>query len=150
VPAVVGEVVDELSRRGERSIEAELPADLPPVRADRARLGDVITSLVENAIRYSAAPARVTVSAERRKCGVVVAVHDRGIGIAPEDMPRLFQRFERIDRTVRSQTGTGLGLYISRRLVEVMGGRIWAESELGTGSSFYVQLAAETLPEVRA
>src|SRR5207244_5662062 len=133
-----------------RPIEAALPDDLPPVHADRARLGDVLSNLVENAIRYSAAPSPVTVSAERRNCQVVVAVHDRGIGIAPEDMPRLFQRFERIDRTVSSHTGTGLGLYISRRLVQVMGGRIWAESELGAGSSFYVQLAAGNPAEVRA
>jgi signal transduction histidine kinase len=147
---VVEEVVAELRRRQPRRIQAALPIDLPHVHADRARLGDVLSSLVENAVRYSAAPTAVTISAELRNGGVVLAVHDRGIGIAPEDMPRLFQRFERIDRTVRSHTGTGLGLYISRRLVEVMGGRIWAESELGAGSSFYVQLAAENSAEVRA
>jgi signal transduction histidine kinase len=150
VTSVVDEVVAELGGRQSRPIEAALPSDLPPVRADRARLADVLSSLVENAIRYSEAPTPVTVSAERRNGHVVLAVHDRGIGIAPEDMPRLFQRFERIDRRVRSHTGTGLGLYISRRLVEVMGGRIWAESELGAGSSFYVQLAADSAAEVRA
>jgi K+-sensing histidine kinase KdpD len=147
---VVDEVVAELRRREPRRIQAALPIDLPHVHADRARLGDVLSCLVENAARYSMAPTAITISAERCNGGVVLAVHDRGIGIAPEDMPRLFQRFERIDRTVRSQTGTGLGLYISRRLVEVMGGRIWAESELGAGSSFYVQLAAENAAEVRA
>jgi phosphoserine phosphatase RsbU/P len=150
VSPIVDEVVAELSHDRTRRIEAALPPDLPPVRADRVRLGDVLSSLVDNAIRYSEASTQVTVSAERRNGHVVLSVHDRGIGIAPEDMPRLFQRFERIDRRVRSQTGTGLGLYISRRLVEVMGGRIWAESELGAGSIFYVQLAAETPPEVRA
>ena len=147
---VVDEVVAELRRRQPRQIQAALPIDLPHVHADRARLGDVLSCLVENAARYSAAPSAITISAERRNGDVVLAVHDRGIGIAPEDMPRLFKRFERIDRTIRSHTGTGLGLYISRRLVEVMGGRIWAESELGAGSSFYVQLAAGNPAEVRA
>ena len=147
---VVDEVVAELRRRQPRQIQAALPIDLPHVHADRARLGDVLSCLVENAARYSAAPSAITISAERRNGDVVLAVHDRGIGIAPEDMPRLFKRFERIDRTIRSHTGTGLGLYISRRLVELMGGRIWAESELGAGSSFYVQLAAGNPAEVRA
>jgi signal transduction histidine kinase len=147
---VVDQVVGELRERQECAIRSSLPPDLPMVRADRSRLGDVIASLLENAIRYSAVRSPVTVSAEWRNSQVVVSVADHGIGIAPEDMPRLFKRFERIDRTVRSHTGTGLGLYISRRLVEVMGGRIWAESELGAGSTFHVQLAAEIPPEGRA
>jgi signal transduction histidine kinase len=141
----LGPVVEEVlgqARQRNRSVETRLAADLPRVRADRTRLGDVLSSLVENALRYSSPPAPITVAAEPRDGAVVLIVRDRGIGIAPEDMPRLFKRFERIDRRVSSHTGTGLGLYISRRLVEVMGGRIWAESELGSGSSFFVQLTA--------
>lgn len=141
VAAVVADVIAEAAQGQPRVFATDLP-DALAVRADRARLGDVLGSLVENAVRYSSAPAPIMVAARRSGDRAILEVRDRGIGIAPEDMSRLFQRFERIDRTVRSHTGTGLGLYISRRLIEVMGGRIWATSEPGYGSSFFVELAA--------
>jgi signal transduction histidine kinase len=148
----IGSVIEGVAReargRQGRVVETELAPALPAVRADAARLTDVMSSLVENALRYSQAPSPVRISAAQRNGAVVLAVTDQGIGIAPHDMPRLFQRFERIDRTVRSHTGTGLGLYISRRLVEIMGGRIWAESAPGAGSSFYVELAVVHSPGV--
>lgn len=141
VAAVVAEVIAEAAQGQPRVFATDLP-DALAVRADRARLGDVLGSLVENAVRYSSAPAPIMVAARRSGDRAILEVRDHGIGIAPEDMSRLFQRFERIDRTIRSHTGTGLGLYISRRLIEVMGGRIWATSEPGSGSSFFVELAA--------
>ncbi len=75
------------------------------------------------------------VTAHRQDDEVVIAVHDQGIGIAPDDLPHIFDRFYRVGHMRRAE-GTGLGLYITKRLVEAHGGRIWAESEEGKGSTF--------------
>lgn len=122
-------------------IEVEVPPDLPRVKADEPRLERIIHNLVENAIKYSPAGGNVTVSARQDADFVVTSVRDHGIGISPEDQARLFQLFQRLDRTIEAAVlGVGLGLVVCRRLVEVHGGRIWVESEKGKGSIFFFTL----------
>ncbi len=119
-------------------IQVEMPEGLPSVWADSGRLERILMNLLSNAVKYSEAAVRV---AARSVDGEVeVSVSDRGAGIAPADLPHLFERFYRAKGT-RKAEGLGLGLYITRMLVEAMGGRISVESEPGKGSTF-----AFTLP----
>lgn len=110
------------------------------VNVDNNHLREVLSNLVENAIKYTKT-GNVTVDVKGDDKTCTVSVHDTGIGIPPEDIPHLFQKFYRVDNTdTRDIGGTGLGLYLCRRLVETMGGRLWIESRLGEGSTFFVQL----------
>ena len=115
--------------------------DLPPVRGDAARLGQVVVNLVHNAVKFSPDGGDVTVGvATRRATTVVVAVEDHGVGIPRAAQDRVFERFYKVDRARlsgrRSGGGTGLGLAIARHVIEQHGGRIWVESEEGVGSTF--------------
>jgi signal transduction histidine kinase len=102
---------------------------------DRSKIEQILSHLVDNAIKYS--EDTVSVSMKRTEDAVHIAVTDRGIGIYSGDIPRLFQRFGQIDSTsTRSHGGTGIGLYICKKLVEAHGGQIWVESQLGRGSTF--------------
>lgn len=106
---------------------------LPAVWADPDRLERILTNLLVNALKYS--EQKVTVSFELRDGEVVTSVTDHGIGIGPEDLAHIFQRFYQA-KGVRKSEGLGLGLFITKMLVEAHGGRIWVESELGKGSTF--------------
>jgi signal transduction histidine kinase len=112
------------------------------VQADPDKLTQVLTNLVSNAIKYSPQGGAVTISAAEGTGIVYLSVADEGLGLPPEEVPRLFGRFHRIaDRSRRRIRGTGLGLYITKHLVELQGGRIWAESPgAGLGSTFHVEL----------
>jgi PAS domain S-box-containing protein len=123
-------------------IEHEIPADLPAVSADPARLDRILTNLLSNALKYSTPGTPVTVSAVQRESEIVTSVTDRGPGIPPEQIPRLFQRYFRAEAGREQHEGLGLGLYITRKLVEAHGGRIWVESEVGVGSTFSFSLPA--------
>ena len=128
--------------RGEH-IVVEAPPRPVHVMADSDRLCQVIVNLLDNAVKYSPEGTPVTIRWERQESEVCLAVIDQGRGIAPEDMPRLFTRFGKIGKTVRAgHVGTGLGLYISRGLVEKMHGRIVVETAPGQGSTFSVVLPA--------
>ncbi|OYW85347.1 hypothetical protein B7Z17_02465, partial [Candidatus Saccharibacteria bacterium 32-49-10] len=99
---------------------------------------EVLGNLIENALKYTKA-GEVTVDLNGTQEKVVVSIHDTGIGIPAEDIPHLFQKFYRVDNTdTREIGGTGLGLFLSRRLVESMGGRLEVESILGKGTTFNV------------
>jgi len=131
---------DTLARRPEdkdRVLRADLPEDPIPVWADRDRLAEVVENLLSNAAKYS--PGGGPIELQVRVVGesVSVRVEDRGLGIAPEHMGRLFRPFSRI-RTPKTAgiEGSGLGLYICERVVRAHGGRLWAESEPGRGSVF--------------
>jgi PAS domain S-box-containing protein len=116
-------------------VVTELPADLPAVRADYGRLERVLMNLLTNAFKYSAPETPVRIQASRHDDEIVISVSDQGRGIAPKDLPHLFERFYRAGGE-RKAEGIGLGLYIAKQLVEAHGGRIWVESEVGKGSTF--------------
>ncbi|MDX1765598.1 MAG: ATP-binding protein [Candidatus Saccharimonadales bacterium] len=110
------------------------------VLADPDRLREVLTNLTDNAIKYTS-EGKISIILQSDKEKVVVGVRDTGPGIAQEDIPHLFQKFYRVDSSAtRSVGGTGLGLFISRKIIELNNGRIWVESEPGQGSTFYISL----------
>jgi len=120
-------------------VQIELPADLPPVEADIDRLDRILLNLLTNALKYSSSETSVQVKARKINNEVVMSVADRGVGIAPEDLPHIFGRFYRASGA-RKAEGIGLGLYVTKMMVEAHGGRIWFESTLGKGSTFYFTL----------
>jgi signal transduction histidine kinase len=118
-------------------LERSLPADLPDLEADGFRLSQVLTNLVGNALKFSPPDTSVSISVEALRREVAFTIADEGNGIAPEDIPKLFRKFQQLDSsTTRKEGGTGLGLAISKGIVEGHGGRIWVESEIGKGSRF--------------
>jgi len=115
--------------------------DMCAVRADAPRLEQVLVNLIHNAVKFTAPGGEVVLSAQAEGDFVRFGVRDSGVGIPEEDLPRIFERFYRVDRS-RTGGGTGLGLSISRHIVEAHGGRIWAESVEGRGSTFYFTIPA--------
>jgi two-component system phosphate regulon sensor histidine kinase PhoR len=132
---------DRANKRGQ-TLELSLPDDLPSVLADRHALDHILTNLVDNAVKYSGERSVIRVTAVVAPIGVTVRVEDTGPGIAEEHLPRLFERFYRVDTgRSRDQGGTGLGLSIVKHLVEAMGSEVAVESTVGVGTRF-----AFTLP----
>jgi len=130
-------------------LQVALPASLPLVEADGQRLAQVITNLVHNGIKFTSRPGQVRVAAERVNGEVVVRVADTGPGIPTEALPRLFERFHQAGSpSTAHHEGMGIGLYISKRIVEAHGGRIWVSSEVGQGSTFYVALPLPSVDSV--
>ena len=120
---------------------SELEPDLPEIVLDENRIGQVITNLLANAIKFSDPGAKVAVEAGRNETDIVIRVRDYGEGIDPRDMKRLFRKFSQLDSsTTRKTGGTGLGLVICKGIIEAHGGQIWVESELGEGSTFSFSL----------
>ncbi len=139
----------------DHSVLMDIPAGFPKIVADALRLRQVVTNLTMNAVKYSPAGGSITVRCrERGTDNIVIEVIDHGLGIPPEQVSKLFQKFERVRTTEHlAISGTGLGLYICRLIAEGHGGQIWVESELGKGSTFGVSLPrdaskiARTAPE---
>ncbi len=121
--------------QGER-VRIEIDEVLPPVSANPEALERILANLVSNALKYSPADAEVSLGIERQGDEAVVSVRDRGIGIAADDLARLFERYYRAKGTRERSDSLGLGLYITKGLVEAQRGRIWVESEVGKGSTF--------------
>ena len=122
-------------------LELEAPAQLPQVAADPGQLRQVLANLVDNAVKYSPLGGRVAVQLAQRGDHVQIAVTDPGLGIPAGERGRIFEKFYRLDPDMTHGIGgTGLGLYISRELVQRVGGRIWVESREGAGSTFFVEL----------
>lgn len=119
------------------SLKLDIPEGLPPIYGDRDRVTQVLTNLIDNARHYTPAGGQITVSAQIRGNFLQVSVADTGIGIAPGDQEKIFDRFYRADHPlVQEVSGTGLGLPIVKSFVEMHGGEIWVESEPGQGSTF--------------
>ena len=157
-PLVLSEIIHQTADRlrpqfeeKEVALKVELPPALPLAQADEDRLNQVLLNLVGNALQYTPSGGTVTISAEASNSAqlkggppsqLIVTIRDTGIGIAPEHLAHLFARFYRVDKS-RSRTGggSGIGLTITRHLVEAHGGHIWVESEGdGQGSTFYFSL----------
>jgi signal transduction histidine kinase len=144
---VVADLVREFLGIARGALETErvvvdLPPELPAVAGDPSRLGRVLQNVIGNALKYSSPASLVTVTGRRVGSEVVIAVADRGAGIPPEHLPRLFERFYRAARG-GTGGGLGLGLYISRLVVEKHGGRIWCESRVGEGCTFSFTLRVD-------
>ena len=131
-----------LAEKKRLALRTELPADLPPIRADREKITHVLGNLLGNAIHFTPQGGSVWI-AGRMQTGeggreLLVEVGDTGIGIAEEHHELVFREFAQVDSSAsRQHHGTGLGLTIARKLVELHGGRIWVESGVGEGSRFY-------------
>jgi two-component system, OmpR family, phosphate regulon sensor histidine kinase PhoR len=119
-------------------ISVNVAQHLPEIAGDRRLLAEVLQNLLDNATQYTMPGGQIMVGAETNDAEVIFTVSDTGIGIPQADQPRIFERFYRVDvARSREVGGTGLGLAIARHLVEVHGGRIWVESEVGQGSQFH-------------
>lgn len=140
-------------KTGGHRIVTELPAGLPSVWADADRVEQILTNLIDNAIKYSPSGTTVTIAA-RELCGhpesIEFTITDQGLGITPEHLPKIFTKFGRLDNPLVRQTeGTGLGLYITRSLVLALGGQIEVNSKPGQ-TTFTVHLPATNLEEQAA
>lgn len=142
LPRLIQGVVDDMARRAERyRFVVDLPDQLPVVEADPERITQVLRNLLDNAVKYSPGGGLIIVRAETRCNEVVISVADQGVGIAPEHLHQLFEKFFRAKTgLIQHVVGSGLGLPISHAIVESHGGRIWAESVMGHGSTFYFTL----------
>ena len=142
-PVAPFELLDSAGQRMKLQVEraglnltVECEEDLPKVLMDVQRLEQVLVNLIHNAVKFTHPGGKITLKAEKTPGEVRFAVQDTGIGIPSEDVPRIFERFYRVDKS-RSGSGTGLGLSIAKHIVEAHKGRIWAESIQGQGSTFF-------------
>lgn len=143
VPAILNEVASQLAPiAADKGVELAVLAEpgLPEARCDRERVIQILNNLMSNAIRYTPKGARIELRAANAESELVVSVRDQGPGIAEQDLPHLFERFWQGKKSHRSSAG--LGLAITRSLVDAHGGRIWVESAVGKGASFYFTLPA--------
>ncbi len=142
--AAAQSVLDELARQAQEraiTVSLKIPERIPAVRADAQRLHQVLFNLLDNAIKYTQAGGHVTILAAEKDNAIETAVADDGGGIAPEHLPHVFERFYRVDKArSRELGGTGLGLSIVKHIVQSHGGRVWAESQIEKGSTFYFTL----------
>jgi heavy metal sensor kinase len=136
--------VEVLCQEKGLSLQLSQPQDLV-VKGDEARLRELFMNLLDNAIRYTPAPGTVSVTLRRERQMAVVAITDTGVGIPAEDIPFIFERFYRADKSrSRAEGGTGLGLAICRHIAEAHGGKIEVESQVGAGSTFSVWLPLQS------
>lgn len=133
------ELLEPLARDAGITLDCDVPDDLPIVVVDGDRVLQVLSNLVTNALKFTPRGGTVTIRADASADDVHLAVADTGCGIAPEELPRVFERFWRSDSTSHVR-GTGLGLTIARGLVEEHGGRIWIESVTGQGTTVHFTL----------
>lgn len=142
LPRVVESVVSDIARRSRRHrIMVNFPEEFPLVDADSQRVAQVVRNLLDNAIKYSPEGGLIVVRGQAREREVVISVADQGVGIAPEHLNRLFEKGFRVKSgLIRHVAGSGLGLPICLTIVESHGGRIWAESKLGQGTTLHFTL----------
>ena len=141
LPEMVRDWEKKLTRK-QLNIVVDLPTELPPICADRTRLQEALYNLLDNAVKYSREQGEIRLNARQRDRGIELAVSDDGIGIAAEDLPRIFERFYRADKSRGADKvrGTGLGLAIVKHIAQLHGGRVEAESELEKGTTIRVIL----------
>jgi signal transduction histidine kinase len=147
-----------LAKKRNLTLNLECPKDIPSVFSDRGRIFQAIDNFLGNSLKFTPEGGSITISARTEDSMVVISVRDTGAGIRLEDQKKLFKRFPQIENTTTEGTkGTGLGLYLTKHIVEKLGGRIWAESAgSGKGATFSVALpragtsAAESLERLHS
>ncbi|MFZ0664454.1 MAG: ATP-binding protein, partial [Acidimicrobiales bacterium] len=145
IRSVLDDVLVSFASHGRNRIVVDLDPRTPFVIADPDQLFQVLTNLISNALKYSPAASEVRISGRTVNDELHVSVADQGIGMTPKEAALVFGKFARVDRPeVRQVGGTGLGLYITRRLVDLMGGTIWVRSKGGEGSVFTFSLRIST------
>ncbi|RKY04658.1 hypothetical protein DRP77_03275, partial [Candidatus Poribacteria bacterium] len=133
----VRSVMEEMIRGKGLTYVERIPEDLPPIYADKVRIKQIMYNLLSNAVKFTPKGGRISVSVEHNDLEFTISVEDTGIGIREEDIPKLFEPFVQLNFSYsREHGGTGLGLALVKKLVEMHGGRIWVESEYGKGSRF--------------
>lgn len=137
-------VLDEIQTRVRSDqIEIEIEEGLPPVETDAGKVHQIVSNLIDNAIKYGGKDKPICVQARKEGEGVTISVTDRGPGVPPEMQDRIFERFYQVDQSAtRSVGGAGLGLYICRRIAEAIGGRVWLEATGPEGSIFSLWIPA--------
>ncbi|HSN73725.1 MAG TPA: ATP-binding protein [Anaerolineae bacterium] len=142
LPPLLKGVVDDIARRTQvHRFVVDFSRRFPILDADPDRIAQVLRNLLDNAVKYSPEGGLIVVRGEVREEEVVISVADQGVGLTPEHLNRLFEKYFRArSGPARHVAGTGLGLRIARAIVEGHGGRIWAESQLGVGTTFYFTL----------
>jgi signal transduction histidine kinase len=129
------------------TIADNIPEGLPEIEADESRIKEVVLNLVGNAIKFSSEGGKITVNAQATHNEILVQIIDQGIGIPAEALPNIFRKFYQIDGSnTRTRGGLGLGLYITKQIVEAHGGQIWVESKLNQGSTFSFTLPLTVVP----
>jgi len=153
VSSLITEVVAIFMPNAEKEkidFRMELPSDLPKVSADGDRIRQVLTNLISNGIKFTPSGGTVSISAEKMIESpefIQVRVRDTGVGIPADDLDRIFDKFHRVKEfreKVKRGKGTGLGLFIVKNIVELHGGKVWAESKLGEGSTFFFTLPVKS------
>ena len=142
LPRLAGEVAQEIQHHSSRhNLVVDFPAGFPIVDADPRRIRQVFLNIIDNAIKYSPEGGLIVIRGEVRSTDVVVSIADQGVGISPEDLIPLFDKYFRVKApTGYHIPGTGLGLPVARAIVETHGGRIWAESRVGEGTTLYFSI----------
>jgi signal transduction histidine kinase len=146
LPRMAEEVAEEMLRHTEiHRFAIDFPPRFPIIDADPRRIRQVMRNIVDNAIKYAPRGGLIVIRGEVRSSDVVVSIADQGVGISPEDLIPLFDKYFRVKApTGYHVPGTGLGLPVSRAIVEVHGGRIWAESTVGEGTTLYFSIPLES------
>ena len=140
--SVVNDAADRVRPNApNHTLTLDLQSDLPEIQADRDRMTQVASNLLNNAVKYSPTGGRITLSTRAQGDQLLFDVRDEGLGIPKNALETIFERYSRVDsQATKDIQGTGLGLPIVRQIVQLHGGRVWAESELGRGSVFHVAL----------
>jgi len=128
--------ISPILRNKQQNIHTEFPDSVPIIRGDGQRLEQVLLNLLNNAAKFTPNGGNITVKVTKQDTGLVIGVHDDGIGIAKEEQESIFKPYSRLSSDTRRHPGLGLGLALAKQVVELHGGRIWVDSEPGEGSTF--------------
>jgi K+-sensing histidine kinase KdpD len=152
LPRLANEATQEMQLHSlNHRFVVDFPPDFPIVDADPRRIRQVLLNIIDNAIKYSPNGGLIVIRGEVRETDVVVSISDQGVGISPEDLIPLFDKYFRVKSpTGYHVPGTGLGLPVARAIVETHGGRIWAKSSIGEGTTLFFSIPYSSEPEVLA
>ena len=128
--------ISPLLQGKEQNLEVDLPPSLPIIHGDGQRLEQVLFNLINNATKFTPEGGNIIIKVRQKDSGLIIDVQDNGIGIAREEQDRLFKPYSRINADRKNHPGLGLGLALSKQVVELHGGKIWVDSEPGEGSTF--------------